>query len=149
MIPIKNQQKGFTAVELLITLFVASFFLIAGYQLFGVIINDSGDARAKAKASNVAYDYLRRYANSATSPCVAATPLSNSSITVESLQNVTVTVTITCPQVDAPSLSKVTTSLTYGSPAQTIIYSTFVDKSVAVHHNTYEIISAYSPGGLL
>jgi Tfp pilus assembly protein PilV len=51
---------GFSTVELLITLFVAAVFLAAGYQLYLVTVRDSGDVRQRARASAIAYDYLRR-----------------------------------------------------------------------------------------
>ena len=36
---------GFTAVELLVTLFVAAAFLLAGYQLFNFVIRDGSKNR--------------------------------------------------------------------------------------------------------
>jgi prepilin-type N-terminal cleavage/methylation domain-containing protein len=93
----KNRQSGFTAVELLITLFVAAAFLVAGYQLYNVIIKDSGNTRAQARASNVAYDYMRRYSPSATNPCTAQTPLTDAPISVAGIGSATVTVAISCP----------------------------------------------------
>jgi len=38
-----NKQAGFSAVELLITLFVAAAFLVAGYSLYNVVIKDGGE----------------------------------------------------------------------------------------------------------
>jgi len=125
----RNAQQGFTAVELLITLFVAAAFLVAGYQLFNVVIKDGGETRAESRASNVAYDYLRRYSNSATNPCTTTSPLSNQSVTVTDLTDVTVSIAITCPQTDAPTLSKVESIISYGNPANTLKYATYVDKS--------------------
>lgn len=122
-------DSGFTAVELLITLFVAAAFLVAGYQLFNVVIQDGGETRAEARAANVAYDYMRRYSEAATNPCATATPLSNSSITVDSLTDVTLTVALSCPQADAPSLSRIDVTITYNSPQKTTTYTTYIDKS--------------------
>jgi prepilin-type N-terminal cleavage/methylation domain-containing protein len=124
-----SQQQGFTAVELLITLFVAAAFLVAGYQLFNIVIKDGGDTRAESRASNVAYDYLRRYTNVATNPCSASSPLVNQNIDVTDLVGVTVTISITCPQPDATSLSKVESIITYGNPANTVRYATYIDRS--------------------
>lgn len=122
-----TKQSGFTTVELLITLFIAAAFLMSGYQLYSLIIKDGGDARATAKASNVAYDYLQRYKPSATNPCTVQTPLNNSSITVATLSSVTVTVAITCPYGSTtPSISKVQVTLKYGSPQQIISNGTYV-----------------------
>lgn len=121
--------QGFTAVELLITLFVAAAFLIAGYQLFDVIIKDGADTRAESEASNIAYDYLRRYSDQATNPCVATTPVTNQAVDGQGLVDATISIAITCPQDDAPSLSKVEAVLVYNKPAQTVRYATYVDKS--------------------
>jgi prepilin-type N-terminal cleavage/methylation domain-containing protein len=121
-----HQQSGFTAVELLITLFVAAAFLVAGYQLYNVIIKDSGNTRAQARASNVAYDYVRRYSPSATNPCTTLTPLNNAPISVTGIGNVTVTVLITCPYTAVTNVSKVTVTLNYNNPVQTVIFGTYV-----------------------
>jgi len=122
-------QSGFTAVELLITLFVAAAFLIAAYQLFNVVIKDGGNARAQSRAANVAYDYMRRYTTSATIPCSAQTPLTNSSVTVDGLTNAMITVALSCPTFSTNDISKVDVTVTYNTPTQTVKYSTFVNGS--------------------
>jgi len=129
---LRKQQQGFTAVELLITLFVAAAFLISGYQLFNLVIKDGGDVRAESRAGNVAYEYLRRYSGDATSPCAPSTPVDNEAVTVTDLTDVTVTVTVTCSQAATPSVSKVTATITYNNPQKTVRYATFVDKSKGV-----------------
>ena len=92
------KQSGFSAVELLITLFIAAAFLISGYQLYAVVIKDGGEARMQAKATNVATDYLQQYKLTAQNPCATAssTPLVNSNA-ISGLSNVTITETISCP----------------------------------------------------
>lgn len=131
----RRNQSGFSAVELLITLFVAAAFLIAGYQLFNVVIKDGGETRAEAKASNIAYDYLRRYSNAATNPCTSQTALANLPITVQDLVDVSISVNISCPQTDTPTLSKVEAIVTYGDASSTVRYATFVDKSTGATPN--------------
>lgn len=129
--PVTQSQHGFTAVELLITLFVAAIFLIAGYQLFNVVIRDGGDARAESRAGNIAYTYMRKYSNAATNPCTPQTPVSNTAVTenTDGLTNAKVSITITCPQSDTPTVSKVEAIITYNDPQKTTRFSTFVDKS--------------------
>ncbi len=128
----RQSQAGFTAVELLITLFVAAAFLIAGYQLFNVVIKDGGQARAESRAGNVAYDYLRRYAANATNPCSTQYPLTNSAIQVDGLDSVTITVQISCPGYSITSLSKVDAVIKYNNnPQITTSYSTYVNGSGA------------------
>ncbi len=122
------KQAGFTAIELLITLFVAAAFLVAGYQLYNVIIKDSGNTRAQSRASNVAYDYMRRYSTSATSPCTTSTPLSAAPINVSNISAVQITVALTCPYVAVTTITKVTVTVTYNNPQQTVVYSTYVKK---------------------
>mgnify|MGYP000721060631 CR=1 FL=1 len=122
---IKRPQSGFTAVELLITLFVAAAFLIAGYQLFNVVIRDGGAARAESRAGNVAYDYLRRYAGTTTNPCTPSTPLSNYGVSVSGLTNVSVTIAITCPYSATNTLSEIEATITYNDPQETVKYTTY------------------------
>lgn len=121
-------RPGFTVVELLITLFVAAAFLVSGYQLYNVIIKDGGQTRGESRASNVAYDYLRRYSASTVSPCAASTPVSNAPISVAGISNVTVTVAITCPYTSTTSISKVEVTVLYNTPQQTVEYATYVRK---------------------
>lgn len=127
----RSYSSGFTAIELLITLFVAAAFLAAGYQLFNLVIKDGGSTRAESAASNVAYDYLRRYSDSATNPCTTTTPLENEAITIEGVASPIVTVSITCPQSTTTTLSRIEVSISYGlgSDTRTIKYATFVDRS--------------------
>lgn len=55
------RHKAFSVVELLVTIVIATIFLTASYQLYSTILTDSGDTRKESAASNLAYDYLRRY----------------------------------------------------------------------------------------
>ena len=121
-----TKQSGFTAVELLITLFVAAAFLIASYQLFNLIIKDSGAARSESRAGNVAYDYMRRYVGWATSPCTTQNPLTNSAVVTDGLADTTVSVDITCPVAYTVStVSKIEVTVKYNTPQQTVKYATF------------------------
>lgn len=138
MIPFKTEE-GFTAVELLITLFVAGFFIIAGFGLYGIIIRDGGTTRAQTIASNLAYGYVRQYRSSAQKPCTATNPLTNSSVTVAGLSSVKVSVVITCPYSGYPttgtaavptaaqqSVSEVKATVSYNNPVQTISNALYV-----------------------
>lgn len=118
MTPPRSVEDGFTAVELLITLFVAALFLFAGYQLFNVVLASGNTTRSQSTASTTANAYLQQYADSIPATCAASTPLSNSSITVTGLANPRVTVAITCPVAAAPKLSKISVTLTYGIGAE-------------------------------
>lgn len=121
-----SPSNGFSAVELLITLFIAAAFLISGYQLYAVVIKDGGEARMQSSASNVATDYLQRYKSSATNPCTVQTPLTDSAIAVTGLSGVSVSVAISCPYTATTSVSKILVTTKYGTPQKTISNSTYV-----------------------
>lgn len=120
------KQSGLSAVELLITLFIAAAFLISGYQLYAVVIKDSGEARVQSRAGNATADYLQRYKPNATNPCTASTPLNDEPITVTGLSAVTVKVEITCPYTSTTSVSKVLVTLKYNTPQKIISNATYV-----------------------
>lgn len=127
---VSRRTSGFTAVELLITLFVAAAFLIAAYQLFNLVVKDGGSTRAESRATNVAYDYLRQYAASSTTiPCTASSPLSGAPLSVDGLTSVTINIDVTCLPAAIASLSKVTATILYNNPQQTIKYATYVSSS--------------------
>jgi prepilin-type N-terminal cleavage/methylation domain-containing protein len=118
-----NNQSGFSAVELLITLFIAAAFVATGYQLYSIVISNGESAREKAKASNIAYDNLRRYSPQATSPCSAATPSPTPTIpTGSNLPNASISVVISCPYGTSTAISKVTATVTYGNPQESVVH---------------------------
>lgn len=122
-----NKQAGFSAIELLITLFIATTFIAAGYQLFSVITTNSSEARRQSKASNIAYDNLRRYATQATTPCTNVTPTPTPTIPSGSgLPSPSITVTINCPYGLGTPISKVNVSVKYGSPQVEVAHALFV-----------------------
>jgi len=136
---INQKQAGFTAVELLITLFVAAAFLIAGYQLFSVVIRDGGQTRAESRAANIAYDYLRKYSGVVSNPCTAETLVDNEEINVSGLTDVTVNVSATCLLSDLSTVSKIEATITYNDPQRTVSYVTYVDTSRGSESVTTEI----------
>lgn len=73
-------SDGFTAVELLITLFVAVAFIATAYQLYSAVLADSGEARFRAKASNIAYAELRRRSDDSVPGC---TPLAETGFHID------------------------------------------------------------------
>ena len=131
-----KEQHGFSTVELLVTLFVATAFLLTGYQLYSMIISDSGETKAQAKANNYAYTLLQQYkatekATLASANC--AQSLNNAvspAPTIAGLSNVSATVDITCPNSDVTTVAKVQITLKYGNttPRQEVIQATYVNK---------------------
>ena len=111
-----QSMKGFSAVELLVTLFIAVLFLAMGYTIYGAISTSSSVSRHRAQADNIANEYLRRYESTVTSPCIVSTPLSNQAVAASSADGLAaprVTVEITCPNSSLTSLSKVKVTVTY------------------------------------
>lgn len=122
-----RHQSGFTAVELLVALFVAVVFLAAGHQLYNAIIQDSGETRQRAKANNIAYNTLRWYADSAPGACTPSTEINNVLVTPdpEGLTNVRRTVTYDCPQPSMPGLTRVVVRVTYGANEQEVVHAMY------------------------
>lgn len=52
-------SRGFTAVEVLVTIFIAALFILGGYQLYGAVNLRAADAREFSQASTVGYSVLR------------------------------------------------------------------------------------------
>lgn len=124
----RTQQAGFSAVELLISLFIAVAFIGAGYQLYAVIVKDGGDARMRARANDIAYDNLRTYTPQATDPCTVATPSPAPTIPAPSglPPNATIAVTFSCPYGLSDPLTKITVTVLYGTPQQEVTHALFV-----------------------
>lgn len=120
----RESQSGFSAVELLISLFIAVAFIGAAYQLYAVVVKDGGDAKLRAKANDIAYDRLRASSTIATNPCTAPAP-TTTAIPASELPNASAVVTITCPYA-ASSTSKVSVSVKYGTPQQEVVHALFV-----------------------
>lgn len=125
-----NPQAGFSAIELMISLFIAVAFIGAGYQLYTLIIKDGGEARLRSRADNIAYETLRTYAPQATNPCTAVTPSPTPTLPAPSsptgLPNATIAVTFTCPYGSTDSVTKLTVKILYGTPQKEITHASFV-----------------------
>lgn len=116
MITSDTTQAGFSAVELLITIFIAAAFVASGYQLYVAVVRNGADARNQTTASNVAYSYIRQYSPLTTSPCTAVTPTPAPTIpSGTDLPNASITASITCPYPGSSGTSLVTVTVSYGS----------------------------------
>lgn len=129
MIQKHQKQSGFSAVELLITLFIAAAFIGTGYQLYSIIIKDGGNARTRTKAATIAYDNLRRYSATTSDPCVAtSSPSPTPAIPSNSgLTNPAISVVISCPFGASSPTSKIQVTVTYGSPQEEVTHALFVN----------------------
>lgn len=99
------QQDGFSAVELLITLFVASIFLIGANQLSIQVTKDAADTDKNAKVSNVVYAKLRKLRFDTTQDvgCNATTVPSQQteSVSISGISgSVSLTTDYSCPYTD-------------------------------------------------
>ncbi len=123
-----KNQAGFSAVELLITLFIAAIFIMTGYQLYSVVLKNGTDTNQRSIASGLAYENLRRYLPQATNPCSNVTPSPTPSIPSGSgLPNSSITVTIDCPYGIGGSVARVYVSVKYGTPQQEVVHAIFVN----------------------
>lgn len=75
-----DEQKGFTLVETIVTIVVASIFIASIVTLYGSIDQAYSQSHYRAVASDVAYSYLRKYTASgslSSFTCSTATGSSN------------------------------------------------------------------------
>lgn len=122
-----DTQAGFSAVELLISMFIAVAFIAAGYQLYSVIVKDGSDARLQARASAIAYENLRTYSATASSPCVASSATTALPATGSTgLPTATMYINLSCPYGTSDLTTKVSVRITYGSPQKEVIHALFV-----------------------
>lgn len=124
-----KRQAGFSAVELLITLFIAAIFIATGFQLYTVVIKNGSETNQRAIASGVAYENLRRYAAQATNPCTPLTPSPTPSIPAGTLPSQSITVTFDCPYGISGSgglVTRLTVSVKYATPQQEVVHAIFI-----------------------
>ncbi|AHB41980.1 hypothetical protein RAAC3_TM7C00001G0110 [Candidatus Saccharibacteria bacterium RAAC3_TM7_1] len=119
-----HTQQGFTAVELLITLFIAAIFSLAGYMLYAQL-NDSGEnAKRIATISSLVYDQLSNaHQYVAASGCTPNTSIPALTPTVTGFKSVQITTTVTCPFPSttggAANVSLITVKATYSYRSNT------------------------------
>ena len=111
-------QAGFSAVELLITIFVGAIFIFAGYQLYSVVTQGNQEASDFSIANSLAISYLRKsihYKDSDynyTCAQLATNYALSSDIMLEDYIG-NGTLTITCPNTDLPNLRRASVTATY------------------------------------
>lgn len=119
-------QSGFSAIELLISLFIAVGFIGAGYQLYAVILKDGSDAKLRARANDIAYEKLRDYSTQATNPCTVVT-LSPTLPNPSGLPSAEIYASISCPYAPASDpISKVSVTVKYDTPQKEVTHASFV-----------------------
>lgn len=108
-----NRAKGFTAVEVMIALVVASIFLFSGHQLFALVYQSHFTARTKAQATNIAQAHLRERANEEFT-CGVTTPDKNHTpYPHEDLKGLKIKTRVTCPYGKNQKLIRVAVNVEY------------------------------------
>lgn len=124
MIFAKTQlESGFTAIELLITMIIASMFLFSGYQLYSQVNRDGAEANQAARVSNLVSEKLQSTIASPTATCGATIP--NQTVTAAGVGSVSYVTTVTCPNSGVPTLRLVKVRATYGNPVKTLEHATY------------------------
>lgn len=118
-------QAGFTAVELLITLLIASMFLFSGYQLYTQVNRDGSDANKAARVSSLVSEKVRATIASSTATCGASIP--NETKTETGVGSVTYVTSVTCPNPDTPTMRLVKVTATYDNPTKTLEHATYAN----------------------
>lgn len=129
-----NKQSGFTIIELLVTIIVASLFIGIFYQLYVGLVQLNSSARRDASASNLAFSNLRRYPD-ATSTGIGSCPGASSETPLDSptaananhpeLGPVSETVTASCS--GAGDTVLILSVVIYSNGASKATYSTYVN----------------------
>lgn len=107
-----TRESGFTAVELLITLVIASMFLFAGYQLYTQVTRDGAASSKVAILSNLLRERMRSTAAGLPATCSASGPTTQAQ-SVTGVGNVTYSTTISCPLAELPTLKLIRVDATY------------------------------------
>ena len=127
---IRQYETGFSAVELMISLFIAVAFIASGYQLYSVIIKDGAAANYRSQASNIAYANLRSYSALPTGTCSAqaTTTIALTGDQKAALPNGAVaSYSYTCPY-PGTTVWSVTSKVVYGTPSQEVVHALFVTR---------------------
>jgi Tfp pilus assembly protein PilV len=136
-----SRSAGFSAIELLVTLFVASALVLAFYQLFTVIDEGNINAKNSAIASDLASSNLSKYPSIASFASSGRT-CSNTSVSAHNLVdsptgsyqglpgNVAQKVSVIFPKgCTNEDLAKIESTVTYGpsGSTKTVVQATYVN----------------------
>lgn len=125
---IRRSQAGFTAVEVLVTLFIGVVLLGGGYQAYGAVLSNTENGRTHSIASNIAYEALRREADTVTGSC---SPIAERALTWRSTYDTTLPLprtvrgSVSCPYGNGNSISLVKVTVTYGQDAESVTHATY------------------------
>lgn len=120
-------QQGFSTVELLIALFIAAAFVGTGFQLYLIVTKDGNEARLRSRASNVAYENIRLNTSEVGAICSPPRATIHPAPPAD-LPNAAVAISFSCPYGPSSTTTRVTATVTYGTPQQTLEESIDVAK---------------------
>lgn len=134
--PKTSHEQGFSAVELLITLFIGALFLISGIQIYGFIFANGTESGQTARASNLAYELLQdQKANFETDSgsCETSTDPDPTISDNHGLSIVSASVVVECPYaahatVGLRVISKIIVTITYktGSTTESVTHAAYI-----------------------
>ena len=120
-------KQGFTTVELMITLFVAGIFILAGYQLYSVVLANSVETRYMGEASNIGYEVLRDDGGTYVATTNSCSSPSTSVVNKPNSLPAPTTITLNrCRPFTDSSIIKVTVTVTYGPHNQEVSHATYL-----------------------
>ena len=128
MIKHYQNQAGFTAVEVLVTLFIGVVLLGGGYQAYGAVINNTERGRTQSIASNIAYEALRREADNTSAQC---SPVAERNLTWQSTYNTTlpqprsIRGSVSCPYGNGNRISLISVRVTYGQDSESVTHAIY------------------------
>lgn len=112
-------EHGFTAVELLVAMLVGVLLLGSAYQLYGAILQDSGEVHQRAVANTFAYAKLRQAQKnpSIVKPfCSTYATTSSVPTSVGISPRATYSIDVTCPYGTNTALSRIAVTVDYFTP---------------------------------
>lgn len=120
-------SRGFTTVELMVTLFAAVLFLLSGYQLYDLVNSRSLRSSEMSEASNIAYEVLRKEGSEYSGISNSCTYPANQNISRPNLKLKNVSITLSrCKPFAGSSLIQVTSKIRYGNPQREVVHATYI-----------------------
>lgn len=125
---IKSTESGFTAIELLITLIIASMFLFAGYQLYTQVQRDGADANRAASVSGLTVNRLQSTARTLSGTC-ASTLETQATVNEPGVGSVLYKQKIDCPNpTGTPNLKLIRITAEYQSnPTRSVTHAIYAE----------------------
>ena len=125
---IHTGEKGFTAVEVLVTILIAVVLLGGGYQAYTAVLKNSETGRTHSIASNIAYEALRQEEAGISGNCTAVADHSlpwSPSYNDNLPEPYSLHSSVSCPYGTSSSISLLTVYVKYGSDAERVTHAIY------------------------